>query len=105
MKREFKITEASGGTALTVRVVTRAAKREVAKIQDDGILKVRLTSGPNDGEANRELIEFLADIFEVNERHIEIVAGANARDKLVSIEGISPEELEERIQDLASGEE
>src|SRR5687768_12380832 len=105
MKREFKITGASGGTALTVRVVTRASKREVAKIQDDGILKVRLTSSPNDGEANHELIEFLSDILDVNEKHIEIVAGENARDKLISIEGISPDELEQRIRELASGEE
>lgn len=105
MKREFRITGASGGTAVTVRVVTRASKREVAKIQEDGIIKVRLTASSSEGEANRELISYLAEILEISESHIEIVAGENARDKLVSIEGISPEELEERIQELAPGEE
>lgn len=105
MKREFKITGASGGAAFTVRVVTRASKTEVAGIQEDGILKIRLTASPNDGEANKQLIEFLAETLGVKTSQIEIVAGVNARDKLISIDQISPEILEEKLYSIVSDEE
>lgn len=101
MKREFKITGASGGAAFTVRVVTRASRTEFAGIQDDGILKVRLTAAPTDGEANTQLVEFLAELLGVESHNVEIVAGENSRDKLVTVEAISPDELEEKLRQLA----
>jgi hypothetical protein len=105
MKREFKITGASGGAAFTVRVVTRASKTEFAGIQEDGILKVRLTASPNEGEANKQLIEFLAGALGVQTHQIEIVAGGNSRDKLVSVDAIAPEVLEQKLHSMVSEEE
>ena len=97
MKREFKITDASGGAAFTVRVVTRASKAEIAGIQDDGILKVRLSEAPEGGAANQQLIHLLSEALEVPADAIEIVAGKDVRDKLISVDGISPEYLEEKL--------
>jgi uncharacterized protein (TIGR00251 family) len=96
MKRNFEITDASGGAAFNVRVVTRATKAEVAGIQDDGVLKVRLTNAPDDG-ANEELIGLLAKVLNVDASALEIVAGEKGRDKLISVDGIAPEVLEERL--------
>jgi hypothetical protein len=98
MKRKFEITDAAGGAAINVRVVTRTSKREIAGISDEGVIKIRLTGNPDDGSANRELVELLAEILDVSVDGIEVVAGENARDKLISIEGISPELLEQRMQ-------
>ncbi len=92
MRKQFKITDAKGGAAFTVRVVTRARKREIVGIQDDGALKVRLTSPPLDNRANKELIEFLAKALGVPKSNIEIVAGVKGREKLISVEGISPDQ-------------
>lgn len=96
MKRKFEITNASGGAAFTVRVVTRASSTEVAGMQDDGVLKIRLTAAPNE-DANQQLVQFLAETLGVSPKQIEIVAGASARDKLISIDGISPDILEEKL--------
>jgi len=104
MKRKFEITDASGGAAFNVRVVTRAAQAEVAGIQDDGVLKVRLTSAPEEG-ANEELIVLLAQVLEVDKDALEIVAGEKGRDKLISVDGIAPEVLEERLISTAGGSE
>ena len=97
--RKFEIKDAVGGAAFTVRIVTRAVQREIAGLQDDGALKIRLTSSPSEGGVNEELVGFLAEVLKVPADRIEIVAGINSREKLISVEGINPQTLEERISD------
>lgn len=107
MNRQFKITGAKGGAAFTVRVVTRAANTEIAGLQEDGMLKVRLVASPaGDPAANQELVDFLAGHLGVSSDKIEIVAGADGRDKLVSVEGVSTEDIETKLGRVAdsSGE-
>lgn len=94
MTRKFEITEAHSGAAFTVRVVTRASAVEIAGVQDDGTLKIRLTETHTDGAADRQLIQFLAEKLQVDESQIEIVAGENTREKLVSVEGVTPLDVE-----------
>lgn len=94
--RKFEITDARGGAALNVRVVTQAEKTEVVGIQEDGVLKVRLMASPaGDPAANRELVDFLAQLLDVPVSNLEIVAGANGREKIISIEGISIQQVEQ----------
>lgn len=104
MKRELNITASSGGAAFTVRVVTRASRTEIAGLQD-GILKVRLTEAPADGAANKQLVEFMAETFGVGQDQIEIVAGENSRDKLISIDDVVPTNLEEKIRSFVSNDD
>jgi uncharacterized protein YggU (UPF0235/DUF167 family) len=102
--RKFEIKDAVGGAAFTVRVVTRAARVELAGVQDDGALKIRLTASPSEGNSvNEQLIAFLADRLEVPAQAIEIVAGMNSREKLISVEGIDPRMLEEKLSSAAGG--
>jgi len=100
LKRDFKITEAKSGTALTVRVLTRSAATEIAGIHDDGALKVRLVASPaGDAAANKELVEFLAHWLGVAANKVEVVAGSSGREKLISVEGVSSDELEAKLRD------
>lgn len=94
--RKFEITDARGGAAINVRVVTQAEKTEIVGIQDDGVLKVRLVSSPaGDASANTELLEFLAKLLGVTAAHLEIVVGAGGREKIISIEGVSSQQVEQ----------
>ncbi len=96
--RKFEITDARGGAALNVRVVTQADKTEIVGVQEDGALKVRLMASPaGSPAANKELIELLAASLGVTTDNIEIVAGANGREKIVSIEGVTSDQVEEMI--------
>lgn len=96
--RKFEIKDAVGGAAFTVRVVTRANEAEVAGVQDDGVLKIRLTASPSEeGAVNQELIAFLAERLGVPEDTIEIVAGLNTREKLISVDKIDPLLVEDRL--------
>lgn len=97
MPREFRITNAQHGAAFTVRVVTRSSGVELAGVQDDGSLKIRLTESPADGRANVQLIDFLAELLDVDVSQIEIVAGEDKPNKIISIEDVSPALIEERL--------
>lgn len=98
LNRKFEITDARGGAALTIRVVTQAQQTELAGIQEDGVLKVRLVNSPaGDPAANQELLEFLATQLGTTLDHLEIVAGSGGREKIVSVEGMTSAEVEERL--------
>lgn len=97
--RKFEITDARGGAALTIRVVTGAEKTEFAGVQEDGLLKIRLVASPaGDPAANQELLQFLAGQFDIETSQMEIVAGAGGREKIVSIEGITSGQIETFLQ-------
>lgn len=88
------------GAALAIRVQPRAKRNEIAGILDDGTIKIRLIAPPVDGKANKALIEFLADIFQVASSKIEIVAGHTGRNKLVSILNLDVETVQERLNEV-----
>lgn len=96
LKRNFQIniTDARSGAAITVRVTPGAPAAEIAG-QQDGVIKIRLRAADAEAtEANEELIAFLASQLDIPVKHIEIVAGANGRDKIISIEGLTTAQVE-----------
>ncbi len=96
--RKFEFTDAKGGSALGVRVVTRATATEIVGMQDDGTLKVRLKASPaGSPEANKELIDYLAAQLGVDAGQIEIVAGQDSRDKILSIVGMTTSQVETKL--------
>lgn len=97
-ERKFEITDARGGAAIGVRVVTRATTTEIVSKMEDGTLKVRLQASPaGDPAANKELIEFIAKQLDVDVSRLEIVAGETTRDKILSVEGLTSEQVEARL--------
>lgn len=68
---------------IKVKVVPKASRALVTR--SDGGLKVYLTRPAQDGLANRQLIELLAQYFKVKKYQLEIVKGDKSRDKIVEI--------------------
>lgn len=96
--RKFEITDARGGSAVGVRVVTQADETEIVGKTDEGALKIRLQASPaGDAAANEELVDFLAKKLEVEKSKIEILFGENKRDKIISIEGLSTQQVEDKL--------
>ena len=94
--REFRITEAESGAAFQVQVTPRASRNEVEGITGNA-LKVRVTAPPVEGAANQALIDLLAERLKVRKSQIEIVAGQTSRHKMISVVGLPPSEVEERL--------
>lgn len=62
------------------------AKRQQVIAQADGSLLVHLKSSPIAGKANQELIQVLADYFQVAKSQVAIQQGHTTRTKLIHIE-------------------
>jgi uncharacterized protein len=78
---------------IDVRVIPRASKSGIAGLRGDAVL-VRLHAAPVDGAANAELIEVLAEAFNVPKRAVSIVSGERSRQKRVRIEGVTNEQVQ-----------
>lgn len=85
------LRETPRGVTLEVEVKVRAKKTQVAGTRE-GRLSVALAAPPVDGAANAALREFLADLFGVSPRAVEIVLGEKHRRKVVELRGLSVSE-------------
>jgi len=54
-------------------------------------LVLRVGSPPQDGEANREAAEILAELLDVPPSQVTLIAGATSRRKVVRVDGITVE--------------
>ena len=82
---------------ITVKVKPRGSK-DALEGWKEGALVVRLTAPPVEGAANSALIKLLAKKTGVTRSSIRIVSGERGRSKIVEFEGISPDELKERLR-------
>ena len=95
--KKSRIHDQKSGAAITVRVNPRAGKNKIIGILEDGTVKISLAAAPIDGEANGELISFLAEVLEIRQNQLEIVSGKTGRNKLIAIIGLDSQTVEERI--------
>jgi uncharacterized protein len=75
---------------LNVKVVPGARRSEVAGRHGDGV-KVRVAAPPEDGKANRALLEVLADALGVRASDLSIIRGHASPHKVVEIDGMDLE--------------
>lgn len=97
-----KLSVANDSITFATRVQPRASRSEVAG-ELDGALKVRLAAPPVDGEANEELIRFLAKLFDVPRRQVSILSGLTSKNKLIRVEGVTADEGGRILQAALSG--
>ncbi|MGH9798952.1 MAG: DUF167 domain-containing protein [Blastocatellia bacterium] len=102
MSNLIKIKPKDNGVGFAVRVQPRASRSGIAG-EIDGALKIRLAAPPVDGEANEELIRFLAKLFGATRAQISIRSGQTSRNKLIAIDGISAEEVARVLQPTLDG--
>ncbi|GAB4182484.1 MAG: DUF167 domain-containing protein [Coleofasciculaceae cyanobacterium] len=62
------------------------SKKQAIEESADGNLTAYLKSPPVDGKANKELIELLAEKFDVPKSQVRITSGLSSRIKWVEIE-------------------
>ena len=73
---------------ITIKVEPRSSKSGIVGPYGDA-LKVKLTSPPVEGKANKELIEVLAKGFRITKKDIEIISGQSSKNKIVKLNGVS----------------
>ena len=81
---------------LSIYVQPRASRNQICGIQGEE-LKIRLTSPPVDGAANKLCREFVADLFDVAKSSVEIISGETSRHKRLLIAGTHPGQFGKQI--------
>ncbi|KPJ54474.1 hypothetical protein AMJ39_00110 [candidate division TA06 bacterium DG_24] len=76
-----------------VRLQPRASRDEIVGWSDDGSLRVRVTSAPERGKANLQLLRLLAATLGMSRGRLRIVAGERSREKVIDIDGDEGEVL------------
>lgn len=82
---------------ITVKVSPRASKHAWT-VDAQGTIKVSVTSAPERGKANKEIIESLAKKLRVPQSAIEILTGETSKQKRIKIDvELSREEIYARL--------
>lgn len=95
------LTDHAEGVILPVRAQP-GARRNGVQGDQAGALKVAVTAPPEDGRANKALIEELSKALKIKRSQIELIGGQTSRDKRFLIRGLTKGELETRIANLLS---
>ncbi len=83
-------TLSDGSLLLMLHVQPRARKNQVVGLHNDA-LKIRLTTPPIEGRANRAIIALLAKKLHLPKSAITIKSGLQSREKQVIISGCAEE--------------
>ena len=86
-----------GGIVVSLHVQPRASKNEIIGEQGDA-LKIRLTSPPVEGAANKLCCEFIAKICGVPKRDVTIQSGDKSRHKRLMVAGLEVGQAEAALK-------
>lgn len=92
------VTETDEGIVLALHVQPRASKNEIVGVLGEE-LKIRLTSPPVEGAANKLCCSFFARLFGLPGRDVELVGGEKSRHKRLLLRGVDLRQVEEMLDD------
>ncbi|HZW26779.1 MAG TPA: DUF167 domain-containing protein [Gallionella sp.] len=75
---------------LTLHVQPGAKRTELAGLHGEA-LKIRLAAPPVEGRANEALLKFIAGLFDVPVRQVELKQGGQSRHKVIAVTGSKTE--------------
>jgi uncharacterized protein YggU (UPF0235/DUF167 family) len=93
--RDFHLHNGKKGAALAVRVVKSSGIDNIQEILKDGTVLIRVLN--DSGDLNKKLVKFLSTKLNIPQKNIDIIAGDQGEDKLLSILDIDPTELQKLI--------
>jgi len=91
------VRDTPSGATFQVKVHPRSRKNAIIGEVGDA-LKLALTAPPVEGRANEACIAFLADVLNVPRSSVTIAAGANSRNKVIRVRGLTAASVEEVLR-------
>ncbi len=85
------------GFVLPVRVQPGARRQGIVGEQN-GALKVAVNAPPQDGRANKALVEVLCRALDLKRSQLELLSGHTSRDKRFLVRGWQEAELRQRLE-------
>ena len=88
MARKPGVNHDQGKTSvIRIKVVPRSSRNQLVQ-GEDGSWRLKVTSPPVEGQANKTVREYLAKCLGIAKGRVEIIAGEKAKQKSVRIEGL-----------------
>ena len=78
-----------------------AKRSEIVGLRDD-VLHVKVAAPPRKGQANQALVALLAEALCISKSDLAILRGYTSRNKVLTLQGLSPEELKDRLARLSA---
>ncbi|XP_029288969.1 UPF0235 protein C15orf40 homolog isoform X2 [Cottoperca gobio] len=95
----------SGAVTITVHAKPGSKLSGITEVSAEAV-GVAIAAPPTDGEANAELVRFLAEVLDLKKSHISLDKGSRSRDKLLRVDSsLSPEEVLRRLRQAAGRSE
>ena len=92
----------TASTRLRLRVSPGAARPGIVGRHGDG-WKLRVAEAPERGRANDAVLSLLAQTLDVSRSSLTLVSGHGARDKVVELDGLEPDEVARRLEAAGEG--
>ena len=96
---EGAVCSGSGGCLIHCLATPRASRNALTAWHDNR-LKVALAAPPVDGEANKTLVKFMAEVLQVPKSSVSVASGLTGRRKSVAISNLSAEAAIKILSDL-----
>ena len=87
--------EKENGFILSVRVLPNAKRSGIEGVWNESAVKIALRAPAVDGQANKALITFLAELFKIKKRDISILSGETSREKKLCFQNVDFEKIKE----------
>jgi uncharacterized protein len=86
----------SGVVSLHIKLQPRSSRNEVGPIMGNE-LKIKVTAPPVDAAANEALVKLLSERLDCSRSMLQIVRGRTSRRKTVSVRGMEPPAIVQRL--------
>ncbi|KAJ3597080.1 hypothetical protein NHX12_003480 [Muraenolepis orangiensis] len=92
----------TGAVMVSVRAKPGAKHNAITDVSSDAV-GVAIAAAPTDGEANAELLWYLAQVLQLKKSQLLLDKGSRSRNKTVTVgSSLSPEEVLHRLKEAAS---
>lgn len=78
---------ADGTVLLHLHIQPKASRSRIVGLHD-GCLKLAVVAPPVEGKANKAVLKFLAELFDLPVRDVTVHSGAQSRKKVVAIKSL-----------------
>jgi len=93
----MQIKPCENGIRFSAIIQPRSSKNEVTGVYNDA-LKIRLTSPPVDGEANKACMRFFAKWLGVSPSKVNIVQGLSSKNKTIEVADLTEKQFHEILK-------
>ena len=97
------LTETKDGIILNVKLVPNSSFSKIVDYTEEYV-RIKISAPPIENKANKELISYCSDFFNVNKSKISIISGEKSKLKKVLIKDTKIDELSQKLMFVLNSE-